>query len=170
MSAVALSYLPLLFIIPAVLNDKNATLKFPYVLVVIILFLYSVAFFAIYLEICSLISFFIEERQHSKFEKALKLIGAALTLCASVSIFFINDAPAFCFAFSGAIGVLLITELIYRLKNKIPFLTLQGKQTYIFMLIITLAVSALFIAFNKTENGKGKPDPEAPTLCIQIVR
>ncbi len=170
MSAIALAYLPLLFIIPAVVNDKNATLKLPYVLVLIILFLYPVAFFAVYLEICSLASYFLEKREYGKFEKILKLIGAVFTVGASVSVFFINKAPAFCFAFSGAIGVLLIIELIYRLKTKTAFSTLKRKQTWLFALIITLAVTTVFIVLNKAEDIKNKPDPEAPAVCIQIIR
>ena len=170
MSAIALAYLPLVFIIPAVVRDENAVIKFPYILVLIILFIYSVVFFAIYLEICSLVSFFLEERQYSKFEKALKLIGAVLTVGAAISVFFINRMPAICFTFVGAIGVLLIIELIYRLKTQTAFATLKRKQTWLFALIITVVVSGIFVAFNTAENGKAKPDPEAPTVCIQVVK
>ncbi len=168
MSAIALAYLPLIFILPAVINDETATIKFPYILVLIILFIYSIAFFAIYLEICSILSFFLEKRDYSKFEKALKLIGAVLTVGAAVSVFFINTHPAVCFAFAGGIGLLLITELIYRLKTKTAFSTLKRKQTWLFAIIITLTVTGIFIALDRAEESTGKPDPESPIACVQL--
>ncbi len=167
MSAIALAYIPLLFIFPAVSNDEDAIIKFPYILILIILFIYSVAFFAIYLEICSITSFFLEKREYGKFEKALKLIGAFLTVGAAVSVFFIDRHPAVCFTFAGAICLLLIIELIYRLKAKIAFSTLKRKQTWLFALIITLVVTGIFIAIDRAEEN-GKPDPEAPVACMQL--
>jgi hypothetical protein len=170
MSAIALSYLPLVFIIPAVINDPAATIKLPYILIFIILFIYSVPFFAIYLEICSLVSFFLEKREYGKFEKTLKLIGAVLTLGAAVAVFFINKFPAVCFTLAGAVGVLLTVELIYRLRSKKAFSSLKRKQTWVFALILTVVVSGIFFAVNTAENAEAKPDPVAPAVCIQQYR
>ncbi len=170
MSAIALAYLPLLFIFPAVVRDEDAVIKFPYILVLIILFIYSVAFFAVYLEICSLVSYFLEKREYGKFEKALKITGAAVTLGAVVSMFFIDKVPAPFFTFAGVIGLLLITELIYRLKAKNAFSSLKRKQTWLFALIITLTVTGIFIATDRADESKNKPDPEAPVACIKIVK
>lgn len=168
MSAIALSYIPLLFILSALGENKEGIIKFPYILILIILLIYSVAFFAVYLEICNLVFFFIEERKHSKFEKALKVIGAILTAGAMISVFFINTAPAPCFVFAGAIGLLLIIELVHGLKAKTAFASLKRKRTWFLALVIVLAVTAIFIAADKSEESKNKPDPQAPAVCIQI--
>ena len=61
MRGIVLAYLPVILILPVILEDPAATIKIPYILTLLILFLYSFPFFAVYLEICSLISFFIEE-------------------------------------------------------------------------------------------------------------
>ena len=168
MSAIALSYLPLLLIIPAVIEDKNATIKFPYILILIIFFLYSIALFAVYLEACCIVSFFLEKGDHGKFDVALKVIGIPLTLAAAVSVFFIDKIPALTFALAGAVGVILIIETVRAVKHKRPFLSLKRKRTWLYTLITVLIVTGIFIVSERIDEGKAIPDPDAPTASIQV--
>ena len=168
MSAIALAYLPLLLIIPAVIEDKNATIKFPYILILIIFFLYSIAMFAVYLEVCCIVSFFLEKGERRKFDTALKVIGIVLTVSAAVSVFFIDKFPAVCFTLAGAIGVLLIIETVRAARLKRPFLSLKRKQTWLYTLITVLIVTGIFIASERIAEGKAMPDPDAAKVCIGI--
>ena len=168
MSAIALAYLPLLLIIPAVIEDKEATIKFPYLLVLIIFFLYSIAFFAIYLEICRIVFFFLEKNEMGKADVALTVIGAVLTVGDAVSVFFIDKTPAVCFTLSGLLGVLLTAQLVRDVRRKRALRSLRRRSTWIYALITVLVVTGIFVMTERAEDGRALPDPDAAKVCIGI--
>ena len=168
MRAVALAYLPIILILPVLMQDPAATIKLPYVLLFLILLLYTLPFFAVYLEICDLTAYFLEKKDISRFQKILKAIGTALVLGTLISVIFIDKAPTVCFVFAGALALTMMLETVANVKHGDAFILFKDKRAWLIALIITVVVSGIFFALNSAENRKNQPDPEAPTVCVGI--
>lgn len=168
MRAVALAYLPVILILPILMEDADAVIKFPYILVFLILLLYTVPFFVVYLEICSLTAFFLEKKDVSPFQRSLKIIGAVLLCGTLVSVIFINKLPALCFTLVGVLFAVMLIEAIAKIKSKEAFAWFKDGRAWLFALIIAAIVSGIFLGISNAEQGENKPDPEAPVVCIRI--
>ena len=168
MRAIALAYLPVILILPAIMQDPTATIKLPYVLIFLILLLYTLPFYVVYLGIYSLTSFLLDKKQISGFRKTLKIIGAILLSGTVISVIFIDKAPAVCFVFAGALALTMILETVANAGHGDAFTLFKDKWAWVIALVITVLLSGIFLAIDRSENGKNKPDPEAPSVCIGV--
>ena len=164
--AVALAYIPVILALPLLTEEPAATIKIPYILTLLILLLYTLPFFVAYLEVCSFATDILEGNKLSRLQKILKAIAAVLLCGTLISTVYINSLPFVCFAFAGALCLVMIAERIVKIKRADKLKGFKDTRAVLIAVVIAVAILGIFLGINRAEQGKNMPDPDAPALCI----
>ncbi len=151
-AAIAVLYLPALFIIPLFTDSSASIIAMPYEFILAVLFLYTFPCYMAFIELGTAVCRALDKQSVSAKEKALNIIGILLSVCIIATAFVLEELI---FVYL-TLAVLLITKWIISavaFKKKLEFLRIFKQKVFwicvaslIVVSIVTIVISTMFLS------------------------
>lgn len=154
--ALAVAYVPCLFLFPLFIDQASAWWQTPYYLNLLACFLISFPFYLVFIEICFTVGRLADRRPYRRSEQVLNAVTNALAVAIMITALLASSFAYVTVALSVILILLWIIGGIIFKRRSAVIDTLMQKSFYIYLLVafVILATVSFFVIRSTEDKGK----------------